>query len=50
VSIITTQDGTTIIVHPEIGAVSGRTREEAQRELERRLSGQRAAHSVRVAA
>lgn len=35
-SITTTQDGTTIIVDPEIGAVSGRNREAAEAEIRRR--------------
>lgn len=35
-SIITTEDGTTIIVDPEIGTVSGRNREAAEREIARR--------------
>lgn len=42
-SIITTEDGTTIIVDPEIGAVSGRNRETAEREIARRRALERAA-------
>ena len=42
-SIITTEDGTTIIVDPEIGAVSGRNREAAEREIARRKLLERAA-------
>ena len=40
-SIITTEDGTTIMVDPEIGAVSGRNRETAEREIARRKALER---------
>ncbi len=36
-SIITTEDGTTIIFHPIVGSVSARSREAAEAELRRRL-------------
>jgi len=42
-SIIITEDGTCIIVDPEIGAVSGRNREAAEREIARRKALERAA-------
>lgn len=35
-SIITTEDGTTIIVDPDLGAVSGRSREAVEAEIRRR--------------
>lgn len=35
-STLITQDGTCIIVDPELGAVSGRSREEAEAEIRRR--------------
>lgn len=35
-STITTQDGTVIIVDPELGAVSGRNLEDAEAEIRRR--------------
>lgn len=34
-SCITTEDGTTIIVDPDVGTVSARTREEAEAEVRR---------------
>lgn len=42
-SIITTEDGTTIIVDPYVGAVSGRNREAAEREIARRKEAREAA-------
>ncbi|WP_197284047.1 MULTISPECIES: hypothetical protein [unclassified Shinella] len=42
-SIITTEDGTTIIVDPDIGTVSGRNREAAEREIARRKALEREA-------
>jgi hypothetical protein len=41
-SVTTTEDGTTIIVDPDVGTVSRRTREEAEAEV-RRLKALRAA-------
>ncbi|CAD7023265.1 hypothetical protein REJC140_00148 [Pseudorhizobium endolithicum] len=35
-SVVVTQDGTCIIVDPEFGAVSGRSRDEAEAEIRRR--------------
>ena len=42
-STITTEDGTTIIVDPDVGAVSGRNREAAEREIARRKQAREAA-------
>ncbi|OCJ05340.1 hypothetical protein A6U87_14905 [Rhizobium sp. AC44/96] len=45
-SAITTHDGTVIIIDPELGAVSGRSRFEAEQEIRRRkaaLKGSEAA-------
>ncbi|WP_242218023.1 hypothetical protein [Shinella zoogloeoides] len=42
-SIIITEDGICIIVDPEIGAVSGRNREAAEREIARRKALERKA-------
>lgn len=42
-SIITTEDGTTIIVDPEIGSVSGKNRAAAEAEIRRRKAQKEAA-------
>lgn len=39
-SLLTTQDGTTIVVHPIAGTVSARSKEEALREVARRVAAQ----------
>lgn len=42
-SVTITEDGTCIIVDPEVGTVSGRNREDAEAEIRRRKALRRAA-------
>lgn len=41
-SALQTQDGTWLIVDPQVGSASDRTREEALREIERRKAAEKA--------